>query len=196
MIGEIITKLVVKPLAASATAARAGIVALTSVCEHLLWLVTGTVVEDIARVKKSQMKRLTAQANSEQAEARKKLAEATTAANQITRRSHADEVARLELERLTLENQKRAAEVAEAKAKAGKANVENARAVMDLYLDALNVAKQCRERNLEASKQALFDALQCLQRENGMLYVNEPELQKLLQELREKPPGDKPELKS
>jgi hypothetical protein len=176
MLGEILRKLIAKPLAGSKAVANAAAAAVASVCESLLLACKSTLAQDFSRIKEAHLKRLEAQTRSQEAEAQKKLAEAASDANKITRRAHADELARLDRERLDLENKKTAAEVAQAEAKADKARLEVARLKMRVFREALNAGKKRSKDTFNAKEEQLFEALRQLQSEGGMLYVDAPEL--------------------
>jgi hypothetical protein len=186
MIGELITKFIAKPLAVSKTAGTAVSIATLSVCETLLAAFKSRLVPDIRRIKESLIRRHEADTDAKRADAKRKLAEAATAANAVTPKSYTEEKAKLDLQTLALENAKKAAAVRTANANADKAEtaaaLAKARALKEFF-------DEQRQKNLTEKEQAVFDALSKLIAEGGTLYIDAPALEQLVKKLRS---GDNP----
>jgi len=121
--GEILTKLAAKALGGPAVLFRVIAIATLSVAEILARFVDSALVADIYRVKESLLRRTEAESDAACADARKKLAEATEAANRTTLHARNEAIARAE----EAELQARAAKT-RAEAKAIRMDAETRRA--------------------------------------------------------------------
>src|SRR6185436_10230437 len=189
MIGGLIVKLIANTISATETGWNTAAAAAASVAESLLLACRSTLAVDFHRIKEANLKRLEAKAQSGEAEAQKKLAEAASAANKVTRRLHADALAKLEIESRKLDNLRKGAALKQAEAKARIACAQADQATLRTFQEGVNTIAILRKRSFDAKEQALFDSLAKLQREGGQLYVDFEQLKKLQSPPTQQPSG-------
>jgi hypothetical protein len=148
-----------KTVGGSAAVVRTSIVASCSVAETLLDLIGSGLAHDVGQVKDAMIRKFEAEANSAEADALKKLAEAADAANRANLHKRKDRAAKLELEKQRLVLAK-----SDAERRAIESDTENRR------IQAISDAQA-----------KLLDAMAKLNQQGGSVFFDKQNLQEILQ---------------
>jgi uncharacterized membrane protein YqiK len=156
--GEILVKLLGKAIDGPAALARAITVAVLDVAEYIVGCIDCGMASDIHDIKDSLLRKTRAEGDMAVAEAQKRLAEATEAANRATLHKRNDAIAR--------------AKRAQLKAVAAKTQAK---------ADAIRSDAQTRRLQAQADAQArLIEAVAKLRQEGGDVFFDREALQKML----------------
>ena len=185
MTGAAIAKFLAVPLSQVKGLRDISMVALASVAQTLLEMCKSTLAEDAKKIKKEFVKRVKARTQLEQAEARKRVAEAADAANKVTVRSHQEELRRLERERLQIENATKKVGLSHAEAHASEAHSNAVAAKLKNVKALAEMFEEARQKRGEEAESELIEALRQLNTEGGKIHFDSDNLRLLLKKGKE-----------